>query len=242
MKIIRIITKPSDIFLPPGMRRVIKWGVGHCTAGPQNQTTQEIFNYWIKHNGWKTPGYHFDINPDGTIEQYVELDQIANGVKGFNQNAIHFCYKGGIDKNGKPIDNRTEAQKKSQLMIVTRLKELIPNIVFLGHRDFSTDLNGNGIIDSWEWIKSCPAFDLRSWLSSQGLDKAVTPSKIVYKLNNPLIKNDTVKAIQTALKIKADGFYGADTDRAVKDFQAKNKLTVDGVVGTKTAALLGVKL
>lgn len=242
MKILRIIKSPKDITIPKGMTRKIKFGVSHCTAGPQNQTTQEIFNYWKRNNGWTTPGYHFDINPDGTIEQYVELDQVANGVKGFNKESIHFCYKGGIDTKGKAVDNRTEAQKKSQLMIIDRLKELFPNIVFLGHRDFSRDLNGNGILESWEWIKSCPAYDLRAWLTSQGLDKKVVPEKIVYKINSPLIWDDTVKAIQRALKIKDDGYYGKDTDTAVRLFQTQHGLAIDGVVGPKTAELLGVKL
>jgi len=242
MKVIRIIRTAADIFMPQGMTRKISWCVCHCTAAPQNQSTQEMFNYWKNHNGWKTAGYHFDILADGTIEQFVEIDQIANGVAGYNTNAIHFCYKGGIDSKGNAIDNRTEAQKKSQLLIIKRLKELFPNAVFLGHRDFSTDTNGNGIIDKWEWIKSCPAFDFRDWLSKQGLDKVVVPMKIVYKLNYPLIKNDTVKAIQKALKIKVDGYYGSDTDKAVKDFQARNRLTVDGVVGKKTAELLGVTI
>lgn len=172
MKVIRIIKTAADITIPKGMTRVIKYGVSHCTAGPQNQSTEEIFNYWKKHNGWVTAGYHFDIAADGTIEQYVEIDKISNGVAGHNSNSIHFCYKGGIDGKGNPIDNRTDAQKISQLLIIHRLKELFPNIVFLGHRDFSRDLNGNGVIDQWEWIKSCPAFDLRAWLATQGWIKS----------------------------------------------------------------------
>ena len=36
--------------------------------------------------------------------------------------------------------------------------------------------------------------------------------------------------------------YGAETYRAVRRFQAKNGLAVDGVVGPKTAAALGITL
>ncbi|MBU5427946.1 spore cortex-lytic enzyme [Tissierella pigra] len=39
---------------------------------------------------------------------------------------------------------------------------------------------------------------------------------------------------------KVDGVYGARTYRAVRKFQAKNGLTVDGVVGTSTAKALGM--
>lgn len=241
MQVIRIIKSAKDIVIPVGMTRSINYGVAHCTSGPQNQSTKEIFNYWKNHNGWTKSGYHYMISADGTIEQLVEISEISNGVKGFNSNSIHFCYKGG-NVNGKPNDNRTDAQKKSQLAITIRLKELFPNIIILGHRDFSTDLNGNGIIESWEWIKSCPSVDFRKWLSEQGHDNANTPSKIIYKLHMPLIKNDTVKAIQKALGIYDDGVFGANTDKAVRNFQAKNRLTVDGVVGSETAKLLNIKI
>lgn len=68
------------------------------------------------------------------------------------------------------------------------------------------------------------------------------PVRIIYKFNYPLIKNDTVKAIQKALGIKADGIFGSDTDKAVKLFQAKNGLATDGIVGKQTAKLLKVNI
>jgi len=241
MKIIRIIKSVNDIPVPSNMR-AIKYGVMHCTSGPQSQTTEEIFRYWQKTNKWTTVGYHFDINADGTIEQLQEIALPSNGVKGYNSNSIHICYKGGITPGGSPIDNRTEAQIKSQLLLISFFKQKFPNIIFLGHRDFSTDTNGNGIIDKWEWIKSCPCYDVREDLAKRGAGAMVIPSKIVYKLNQPLIKNEVVKVIQKALGINTDGIFGGNTDKAVKEFQAKNKLTVDGIVGPTTAKLLNIQL
>ena len=58
----------------------------------------------------------------------------------------------------------------------------------------------------------------------------------------------SVKALQTLLigygydcgRHGADGDFGADTDRAVRDYQGKNELTVDGEVGKNTwSKLLG---
>jgi peptidoglycan hydrolase-like protein with peptidoglycan-binding domain len=54
---------------------------------------------------------------------------------------------------------------------------------------------------------------------------------------------DDVKLVQTALNnngynLVADGIYGKKTQAAVKDYQSKNGLSADGVVGPKTAAKL----
>ncbi len=56
------------------------------------------------------------------------------------------------------------------------------------------------------------------------------------------------KTVQTKLKRwgyykgNIDGIYGSKTKEAVKYFQRKNGLTVDGIVGPKTAAALGMTL
>ena len=58
----------------------------------------------------------------------------------------------------------------------------------------------------------------------------------------------TVKTMQTKLinwgylSGKADGIFGAKTKAAVIKFQRNNGLTADGVVGTKTAQAMGLKL
>lgn len=240
MKVIRIIKSTSDIPLKIGYTP--KWMTAHCTSAPSNQKTEVIFNHWRVNNGWTNVGYHFMISADGTIEQLQEIWNITNGVKGFNTGNIHICYKGGIDAKGNPFDTRTEAQIKSQMMLFKFFKETYPNVVGLGHRDFSTDANGNGIIERWEWIKSCPSYDFREDIIKRGSNAIIVPSKIVYKLNDPLIKNETVKSIQAALGIKADGIFGANTAKAVKDFQAKKGLVSDGIVGVRTAELLNIKL
>lgn len=47
-------------------------------------------------------------------------------------------------------------------------------------------------------------------------------------------KGEEVKILQKYLNLKVDGDFGAKTDLAVKEFQKKNGLDVDGIVGNNT--------
>ena len=47
-------------------------------------------------------------------------------------------------------------------------------------------------------------------------------------------KGTAVKIWQIIVNVEADGVFGADTERATKDFQRANGLTVDGIVGAKS--------
>ena len=57
-------------------------------------------------------------------------------------------------------------------------------------------------------------------------------------------KGEAVKTLQTALNkygynLKVDGAFGTKTEAAVKDYQKKYGLSVDGIVGAKTWSKLG---
>jgi N-acetyl-anhydromuramyl-L-alanine amidase AmpD len=44
-----------------------------------------------------------------------------------------------------------------------------PNVKIIGHRDLSPDLNGNGVIEPFEFMKACPSFDVAAWLKEIGI-------------------------------------------------------------------------
>lgn len=129
--------------------RVVKYIVVHCTATPQNTSITSIQNYWKNVLKWSSPGYHFIIEPNGAIHQLQDESKIANGVKGYNSNAIHLSYIGGVDAANKPLDNRTPDQKKAMLTLIQNLKRKYPLAVIQGHHDFP------GV------HKACPSFDAK---------------------------------------------------------------------------------
>ncbi len=49
---------------------------------------------------------------------------------------------------------------------------------------------------------------------------------------------ETVKTLQQALKIEADGKYGPGTEKAVRSYQETKGLKVDGIAGPETLATL----
>lgn len=150
------------------MRRVRRI-VLHCTSGWNNQTTQSIKDHWKNNLGWKQVGYHRLISNDGTIEKLAELSEVTNGVAGYNSDSVHICYKGGLIsvKEGKYIygDTRSPEQINAfyqaigDVLLELSKTQDIDDITIVGHRDLSKDLNGNGKIETREWVKVCPTFD-----------------------------------------------------------------------------------
>ncbi len=129
--------------------RNIKYIAVHCTATPQTTSIDSIKNYWKTNLGWKMPGYHFIIKPDGESVKLLSVDEVSNGVKGFNSETINISYIGGVDAKGKAVDNRTVAQKATLLNLLKLFKIRHPNAKIQGHRDFPNVK------------KECPSFNAK---------------------------------------------------------------------------------
>lgn len=138
--------------------RDIRHIVIHCTATRQTATVEQILQSF-KARGWKAPGYHYIVLPNGVNVNTWPDEKVANGVKGHNADSIHVAYIGGIDSKGRPVDNRTPTQRAMLRHIVNLLRARYPKAMVCGHRDLSPDLNGNGRIEPLEWVKACPCFD-----------------------------------------------------------------------------------
>lgn len=108
----------------------------------------------------------------------------------------------------------------------------------LGIGLYDSDADGHFVHIDTRTVKSF-------WRGHAQIKCATFGEKPVQTVQLPVLqKSDQgacVKALQTLLAIKADGIFGTETDTALRSFQKKAGLTVDGICGEKTwSALLGV--
>lgn len=158
----------------------------HCSATPNGKslyqkgpvdgtfiTTAQVIDGWHKERGFKRAlafrqkqnyalesiGYHFVICTNGVALTGRHLDEVGAHAQGHNTNSIGICLE-GTDK----FTPAAWATLKKNVEIQTRN---YPSIKIInGHRDLSPDKDGDGIIEPFEWLKTCPGFDVAAWLKN----------------------------------------------------------------------------
>lgn len=155
------------------MPKKLKYLIIHCTATIEglNVTAQQIYDYHTKVKKWKRVGYmalilldgliHFFTKDDG--DQWVDNEEITYGATGLNDIAHHICYVGGIDKDMKPKDTRTQAQEMAMIKFIFEYLSRHPDVKIAGHYHFAP--------------KACPSFDVEAWLELIGV-----PETNIYRL------------------------------------------------------------
>lgn len=101
-------------------------------------------------------GYHYVLYRNGAVATGRHLDEVGAHVQGFNQKSIGICLVG--------TDRFTKAQWEALAGLVASLQKQFPEARVLGHRDLSPDQDANGIVEPFEWLKTCPGFDVAAWL------------------------------------------------------------------------------
>lgn len=142
----------------------------HCSATRVGQDIKAAdIDKWHKERGFAMIGYNYVIDLDGTVEvgrplscDGAHCNTSGTSGRSYNKHSIGICYVGGLDKNGKAADTRTQAQKTAMHKLVMELITKYPIVEVIGHRDASPDRNKDGQITPNEWIKQCPCFDVRA--------------------------------------------------------------------------------
>ena len=139
----------------------------HCSATKAGQDfTATDIDRWHRERGFNGIGYHYVIRLDGKLEKGRDVALAGAHCKGWNERSVGICYIGGLDENGRPADTRTNAQKRVLYQIIIDLQREYNILQVLGHRDTSPDLNGDGVIEPYEYVKACPCFDVKEFLRS----------------------------------------------------------------------------
>lgn len=173
------------------MKRTVTDIVVHCSASPNDKAfTVYDVDAWHKARKFKRSsqalrsfnpelkhiGYHFVIERNGRVMSGRSLEEIGAHVQGNNAKSIGICLIG--------TDEFTDAQYQSLRGLLIQIAVKISNrpifdvkqalnvygelgISVKGHRDYSPDLNGDGQITRNEWLKTCPGFEVKQWLSKQ---------------------------------------------------------------------------
>ena len=139
----------------------------HCSATKAGQDfTAADIDCWHRERGFNGIGYHYVIRLDGKLEKGRDVSLAGAHCRGWNERSVGICYIGGLDENGRPADTRTNAQKRVLYQIIMDLQREYNILQVLGHRDTSPDLNGDGVIEPYEYVKVCPCFDVKEFLRS----------------------------------------------------------------------------
>ena len=93
------------------LMRTITLIIVHCSANRAGSALRmaDIDSYH-RSLGWIGCGYHYVIPTDGTIEPGRPDEMVGAHCKNHNRHSIGVCYIGGLSKDGKPADTRTDAQ------------------------------------------------------------------------------------------------------------------------------------
>lgn len=128
--------------------RTITLIIVHCSANRAGSALRmaDIDSYH-RSLGWIGCGYHYVIPTDGTIEPGRPEEMVGAHCKNHNRHSIGVCYIGGLSKDGKPADTRTDAQRIALRGLLERLHRNYPNALIVGHRDLDPQ-------------KVCPCFDV----------------------------------------------------------------------------------
>lgn len=159
--------------LMPIVRRRTDFIVVHASATKPAQDigAAEIRRWHVEDRGFDDIGYNQVIRRSGAIELGRPLHIAGAHARGYNSVSVAVCLVGGLNPNGRPEDNFTDAQYEALRKTLVYWNAIYPAARILGHRDLSPDLDGDVIIEPEEWLKDCPCFSVADRLEQWDLMK-----------------------------------------------------------------------
>lgn len=229
------------------------------TADNMMNTCESISKSKLRKGDWvfKTDGegsaYH--------IGYVVDDDLNVVEAQGRNYGVVKRALsKGGWSRYGRPEIFKAEIEANAKLQPTIKrgdsgamVKLLQQTLIAKGYELPKYGADGDFGAETEEAVK---AFQKSNGLVVDGIVGAKTIAALEaktekwtcgrnLKLTSPYMRGEDVKAVQNALdKLdyavgQIDGIFGKRTDEAVRAFQKRKGLTVDGIAGKKTITALG---
>jgi hypothetical protein len=160
--------------MPNRSEKSINTLVIHCSATPNGKAfTAKDIDGWHHERGFRRQsgaivnsqyplghiGYHYVILLDGTVQNGRPLDETGAHAQGHNTYSVGICMIG--------TDKFSLAQWEALDGLVHSLLAKLEIKRICGHRDLSPDKNGDGKIQTNEWTKTCPGFDVSEWWANR---------------------------------------------------------------------------
>ena len=215
--------------------------------------TAKDIHWWHVCNGYSGIGYHYFINKKGEIFKGRPDNTVGAHAKGYNSTSIGVCFEGRYNKEVMP-----QAQIKAGRELVAYLKNKYNITEVKRHKDLiATDCPGSlfpfdeivgraqeNLVLSFQRAAIADGVKLPKYgadgqygnETKSAMQKCVVKKRLIYRYKN------CTKLVQRLLGVKQDGLCGNVTVDAIKKFQKRKGLVVDGECGLNTwSALLGIK-
>jgi N-acetylmuramoyl-L-alanine amidase len=244
------VITPADVpkLIAEAGRRIDQVFV-HCSASdrPEHDSAEQM-EVWHIQRGFAELGYSAFIKKDGTIQLGRAWSKIPAAQVGHNNRTLAICL------HGLAKDKFTEAQFDSLRGLAVAIDDALAKTtgrpVWRGHAEVANKL--------------CPVFSYvkvlnlntygelnkgpAPWTTTTPPEPPTEPQAPTTWSKTTLVimdSGDAVRELQRLLNangadITEDGYFGRETDVAVKTFQRQHKLVIDGVVGSQTWRALGV--
>lgn len=223
---------PKSRFTNLNKKRVVGIAIHHSGVknGPKGVTAVKAFErHHMDANGWNAIAYNWLIDEEGVIYEGRGAGVVSAATRPYNSRTESICYTGD---GTKPISAKTIASFE---YLVADIQKRYSNKLWLkGHRELAST--------------SCPEKYMMLWVQDHrnGITKVQPKAKPAPKkpaTTTRLVKLGSrgahVKIMQTQLnkkgfKLTVDGIAGPQTIGALKKYQLRAGLVVDGLCGKNT--------
>jgi hypothetical protein len=127
---------------------------------PTAKKVEEITRWHVKDRGWRTIGYHYLIDRNGTVATGRPVEQVGAHVQGHNTGTIGVCLIGGhgSSETDQFAEHFTPAQDKALRHLLADLQHRYKIGKVTGHNSYAA--------------KACPGFNVLKWLGKPIVESA----------------------------------------------------------------------